>query len=86
MRAITRPVAGTVRVAVNGIETARFTVNAATGIVTFNAGSIPAAGAAVTAGFEFDVPARFDTDSLSINLANFAAGDIPEIPVVEIRP
>lgn len=86
VRTITRPVTGTVRVAVNGIETAQFTVNAATGVVTFNAGSIPAAGAAVTAGFEFDVPARFDTDSLSINLANFAAGDIPEIPVVEVRP
>jgi uncharacterized protein (TIGR02217 family) len=86
VRTITRPVAGTVRIAVNGIETAQFTANAATGVVTFNTGSIPAAGAAVTAGFEFDVPARFDTDSLSINLANFAAGDIPEIPVVEIRP
>lgn len=85
-RTITRPVAGTVRVAVNGIETAQFTADATTGIVTFNAGSIPAPGAAVTAGFEFDVPARFDTDSLAINLANFAAGDIPEIPVVEIRP
>lgn len=86
VRTITRPVTGTVRVAVNGIETVQFTANAVTGVVTFNAGSIPAAGAAVTAGFEFDVPARFDTDSLSINLANFAAGDIPEIPVVEVRP
>lgn len=86
VRTITRPVAGTVRVAVNGVETAQFTANAATGVVTFNAGSIPAVGAAVTAGFEFDVPARFDTDNLAINLASFAAGDIPEIPVVEIRP
>ncbi len=85
-RSITRPVAGTVRVAVNGIETAQFTADAATGIVTFNTGNIPAPGAAVTAGFEFDVPVRFDTDSLAINLASFAAGDIPEIPVVEIRP
>ncbi|MGQ0485719.1 MAG: phage distal tail protein, Rcc01695 family [Hyphomicrobiales bacterium] len=86
VRTITRPVAGTIRVAVNGVETAQFTANAATGIVTFNAGNIPAPAATVTAGFEFDVPVRFDTDTLAINLASFAAGDIPEIPVVEIRP
>ena len=86
VRSISRPVAGTIRVAVNSVETAQFTADAATGIVTFNASNIPAPGAAVTAGFEFDVPARFDTDTLAINLANFAAGDIPEIPVVEIRP
>ncbi len=74
------------RVAVNGVETAQFTADAGTGIVTFNSGNIPAPGATVAAGFEFDVPARFDTDTLTINLASFAAGDIPEIPVVEIRP
>ena len=39
----------------------------------------------MTAGFAFDVPVRFDTDQLSINLAHFGAGDIPEIPVVEVR-
>jgi uncharacterized protein (TIGR02217 family) len=42
-------------------------------------------GKQVTAGFAFDVPVRFDTDQLSINLTNFAGGDIPEIPVVEVR-
>ncbi len=53
--------------------------------MTFTAGSIPATGASVTAGFEFDVPVRFDSDELRINLTQFAAGDIPDIPVVEIR-
>ena len=53
--------------------------------MTFKPGAIPAAGAVITAGFEFDVPARFDTDQLRINLTQFAAGDIPDIPVVEIR-
>ena len=48
-------------------------------------GAIPASGKAVTAGFEFDVPVRFDTDRLDINLTGFAAGDIPAIPLVEIR-
>jgi uncharacterized protein (TIGR02217 family) len=60
-----------------------FTLDALTGIVTFQ--SVPALGAIITAGFEFDVPARFDTDQLKINLAHFDAGDIPDIPVVEIR-
>jgi uncharacterized protein (TIGR02217 family) len=43
-------------------------------------------GAAVTAGFQFDVPVRFDTDYLEIDHAAFAAGAIPKIPLVEIRP
>jgi uncharacterized protein (TIGR02217 family) len=86
VRTITKPVAGTVRVAVAGIETSFFIVNPATGMVTFTAGHVPPAGAAITAGFDFDVPARFDTDRLSINLAYFEAGDIPQIPVIEVRP
>ena len=40
---------------------------------------------AITAGFEFDVPVRFDTDHLDINLTSFAAGEIPAIPLVEVR-
>ena len=85
VRTITKPVFGTVVIAVAGTVSANFTVNALTGVVTFNAGSIPAIGAAITAGFQFDVPARFDTDQLRINLTQFSAGDIPDIPVVEIR-
>lgn len=83
-RAITKPVAGTVMVAVNGVAETHFNLAVQTGIVTFQAGHIPAAGAAITAGFEFDVPVRFDTDLVKINLAHFAAGDIPDIPIVEL--
>jgi uncharacterized protein (TIGR02217 family) len=53
--------------------------------VTFLPGHIPAAGQAVTAGFLFDVPVRFDTDYLEVDLSAFAAGAIPKIPLVEIR-
>jgi uncharacterized protein (TIGR02217 family) len=84
VREISAPVAGTVLVAVNGVATTNFTVNTSTGVVTFNAGSIPANGAVVTAGFEFDVPVRFDTDEITVNLSHFAAGDIPEIPLIEV--
>ena len=63
-----------------------FTCDATTGIVTFLAGHEPGAGAAVTAGFLFDVPVRFDTDYLEVDLTAFAAGQIPKIPLVEIVP
>jgi uncharacterized protein (TIGR02217 family) len=82
-RAIKKPVANSVRLALGGAEqTGGWSVDAATGLVTFAAA--PANGAAVTAGFEFDVPVRFDTDSLAINLANFQAGEVPSLPLVEV--
>ncbi|MBX3550185.1 MAG: DUF2460 domain-containing protein [Xanthobacteraceae bacterium] len=88
-RPIAKPVSGSIRVAVDGDEMEEgidFDSDAATGLVVFRAGHIPANGAQVTAGFLFDVPVRFDTDFLEVDLAAFAAGEIPSIPVVEIRP
>ena len=85
VRIITKPVAGSVVIAVNGSPSTDFTLDAATGLVTFDPGHEPAMGEGVTAGFEFDVAARFDTDQLRINLVQFAAGDIPDIPIMEIR-
>jgi uncharacterized protein (TIGR02217 family) len=88
-RPIEKPVAASVRVAVGGSEVSEglaFTVDATTGIVTFLAGHIPAMGAAVTAGFLFDVAVRFDTDYLEVDLSAFEAGAIPKIPLVEIKP
>ena len=87
-REIVKPVAGSVLVAVDGdaqTEGTHFTVDAATGVVTFLAEHIPAEDAAVTAGFAFDVPVRFDADRLEINLSGFSHGAIPNIPLVEIR-
>lgn len=80
-RIIKKPVAGTVRAAANGIETP-VSVDTASGLVTFAVA--PVAGAQLTAGFEFDTPVRFDTDTLSIGIANFNAGEIPSIPLVEV--
>jgi uncharacterized protein (TIGR02217 family) len=82
VRTIVKPVAGSVRIAVAGVESHAFTCDAATGLVTFSVP--PAKDAAIAAGFAFDCAARFDSDALSINLANFAAGEIPSIPLVEI--
>lgn len=87
-RPIVKPVAGSVRIAVNGVEKVlgtHFALDAATGAITFQNGYIPASGAAVTAGFIFDVPVRFDTDFLEFDLSGFEAGAIPAIPLVELR-
>jgi uncharacterized protein (TIGR02217 family) len=87
-RDITKPVAGTVLVAVAGAlqePGTAFIVDASTGLVAFQPGHVPAADAAITAGFEFDVPVRFDADKLEINLQGFRHGAIPSIPIVEIR-
>lgn len=85
-RNIVKPVAGSMRVAVNGVEKTppQISVDTTTGAVTFAPGQIPAAGAVVTAGFQFDVPVRFDTDFLEIDMQAFEAGVIPKIPIIEV--
>jgi uncharacterized protein (TIGR02217 family) len=88
-RAITKPVVGSVVVAVDGVsksEGADFDADAATGVVMFTIPATPASGAIITAGFLFDVPVRFDTDRLEVNLQGFRHGAIPNIPLIEIRP
>ncbi len=88
VRPIRKPVAGSVTVAVNGTTAAlgtACTLDSTTGLVSFLPGSVPPPGAAVTAGFQFDVPVRFDTDYLEVDLSHFEAGQIPNIPIVEIK-
>lgn len=86
LREIAKPVAGTVRIGLSGDELAEgvhYEVDTMTGRVTFAVA--PGAGERVTAGFEFDVPVRFDTGSVQVSVASFQAGDVPQVPVVEIR-
>ena len=85
-RPITKPVAGTVRLGLDDDEQQEgihYEVDTTTGIVTF--AHPPNAGLRITAGFEFDVPVRFDTDRIQTSMASFQAGDVPNVPVVEIR-
>lgn len=86
VRPISKPVEGTVRIAIGGDElqeTIDYTVNFATGEVVFP--HPPDLGAEVRAGFEFDVPVRFDTDLIQTSVSSFRAGDAPNVPVVEVR-
>ena len=85
-RIIAKPVEGTVRIAVGGDvmqEAVDFEVDLATGIVTL--ADIPGEGAQIEAGFEFDVPVRFDTDRIEATVSSFQAGQAPSVPVVEVR-
>ena len=74
-------------VAVEGIQQVEglgFTLDEATGEVVFVAPRVPVPNTAVYAGFEFDVPVRFDIDEITVNMTNFIAGEIATIPLVEI--
>ena len=83
-RTIAKPVAGTVRVALGAVEQmSGWTLDTTTGVVIFAAA--PGAGVAITAGFEFDVPVRFDTDMLDVTLDIERLGSITSIPLLEIR-
>jgi uncharacterized protein (TIGR02217 family) len=84
VRTITKPVTGSVLVAVGGVpQSSGWSVDTTTGIVTFTAP--PANGASVTAGFEFDVPVRFDSDLLDVTLDIERLGSITSIALVEVR-
>jgi uncharacterized protein (TIGR02217 family) len=81
-RPISRPRDGTVVVSVDGAARSDFTL-ASGGTVVFD--TAPSEGAAVRAGFLFDVPVRFAEDRLDISGAAFAAGEAPSVPLVEVR-
>lgn len=82
VRRITRPVAGTVSVRLDGVPTAAFALGEG-GVVTLDAA--PAAGVRVSASFLFDVPVRFAEDQLRVSRATFLAGAAASVPLVEIR-
>ncbi|SLN77037.1 DUF2460 domain-containing protein [Roseisalinus antarcticus] len=83
-RAIAKPVAGTVRIALDGVaQMSGWSVDTTTGVVSFD--TAPGAGIAISAGFEFDVPVRFDTDTLDVTLDLERLGSITSIPLIEIR-
>ncbi|KHQ52270.1 DUF2460 domain-containing protein [Mameliella alba] len=86
VRPVNKPTAGSVLVEVDGIpltEGTGFSVDIATGIVTLQ--SVPGVGQEVRAGFVFDVPVRFDTDRIHVSAGSFNAGQVPDVPVVEVR-
>lgn len=86
VRPIAKAVAGSVLAAVAGDPKTLgldYSVDANRAEITFV--DPPDVGTEVRAGFEFDVPVRFDTDRIQVSVASFRAGDVPSVPVVEVR-
>jgi len=84
VRTITKPVTGTVTVALDGnAQASGWSVDTTTGQITFT--TAPASGVIVSAGFEFDVPVRFDTDQLDFTHDLERLGSITSIPLIEVR-
>ena len=85
-RPILKPVDGSVRAGVNGDplqEGVHYQVDTGRGIIMFV--DAPDPDTEVTAGFEFDAPGRSDTDIIQTSVASFYAGDVPSVPIIEVR-
>ena len=81
-RTITKPVTGTVLIGVNGTpQGSGWTVDTTTGIISF---SVAPTTGNITAGFLFDIPARFLSDTLSTDMESYNLGQA-HVPVIEIR-
>ena len=83
---LTKLVAGTIRLGLGGVEvfeSVDWEVDTTTGVVEF--AHAPDVDVEITAGYEFDVPVRFDTDVIQTSVASFQAGEVPSVPVVEVR-
>lgn len=85
-RPISKPVLNSVRAGIGGDEVfigINYQVDHQTGVITFY--DAPETGAEISVGYEFDVPVRFDTDRIAVSVASFQAGQVPDIPVIEVR-
>ncbi|WP_370228337.1 TIGR02217 family protein [Cognatishimia sp.] len=86
LRPIAKPVVGSVKIGVGDAqqsEGVQFQVDVTRGVVVL--AQAPGPEDLVTAGFEFDVPVRFETDRIQTSIASFQAGDVPDVPVIEVR-
>lgn len=83
-RVIKKLVTGQVVVLLDNIvQVAGFTVDDDLGTITFAVA--PGVSVNVQVALEFDVPVRFDDDLLKITVQTFQSGQIPPIPLIELR-
>ncbi len=100
-RDITKPEQGTIKIYVNGVlktETTHYTIDYATGKVTFTLGNYPATGAVLEVSGRFFVAVRFAVTDLPTDeviclmkddgtgelIVDRASGQIPQIPMIEV--
>lgn len=83
IRDIKKPVAGSVVVSLDDVsQVSGWSVDTTTGIITFD--TAPGNSVVVKAGFEFDVPVRFDLDLLQTRLSAYEYGET-DVNLMEIR-
>ena len=82
-RPISKPVSGSVVVGLDGIEAVDWTIDAVSGVIGF--ATPPGLDVIISAGFEFDVPVRFAVEAIQTSVASYQAGDVPSVPVIEVR-
>lgn len=87
-RQIKKPVAGTLALKDNGAPltpTTDFTFSTTTGIVTLSNAVKASTGHLITGSCQFDVPVRFDTDDLRLQIDDFDIYSMPQIMLVELK-
>lgn len=82
LRPVTRPRIDTLTISVDGAINADWALGEG-GLIQFT--NAPAFGTEIRAGFLFDVPVRFAEDRIDVSGVNFAAGEAPSIPLIELR-
>jgi uncharacterized protein (TIGR02217 family) len=83
VRKICKSVVGSVHIYIDSVEQfSGWSVDNTTGLVSFT--SPPSSGEVITADYEFDVPMRFDTDHLPVNMSTYRARSA-DVPIVEVR-
>lgn len=85
IRPITKPLEQSVKLSVDGRQIEAFQVDYLSGIIRFPPDAIPPEGSVISAGFAFDVAVRFNTDQLLASITSFQAGEIPSIPIIEVK-
>lgn len=81
---VTKPVAATLIVALNGVQTVAYTLDAQTGMVTFP--TAPVSGAVIAAAGEFDRLVRWGEDTLQVTCVApgvFSSSGIELVEVVD---
>ena len=94
-RDITKPIASGWVVTVNAVSqtvvyntspsASQVAINTLTGVVTLGSTHAATSSQAVKLTGEFDVPVRFANDSIDITVEHFDAGNIPQIPIIEVK-
>ncbi len=81
-RQITKPVENTVIVFVDGVIAKDISVDFSTGVIHFK--NSPSKGAKITVSFEFDVPVRFDSDTILTTMQSYGVQLVEDIALIEV--